>query len=239
MNLLFRIIFIVFIVASKNVSALTISVLENTPSSVVYSKILKEIYQRTGIPLEFVVLPTQRSLAQSARGIIDGELVRIHEVGNLYPTLIRVPTPYTFFESRAFARTPDIQQDIQKNGWSALNNYRVGIVRGMKHAEIGLKDIKDVVAVDRTDQLFKMLERERVDIAISTSVSALALISKLNLQSIHLIDTPLKRHDLYHYLHVKNKHFIPMLDETIRAMKEAGELLPLKDKFIAELLESE
>ena len=82
----------------------------------------------------------------------------------------------------------------------------------MKYAEIGLKDIKALVAIDRTDQLYKMLERDRVDIAVSTEVSAVVLMNKFNLQSIHLIEPSLQRHNLYHYLHVKNKHYVPMLD---------------------------
>ena len=47
----------------------------------------------------------------------------------------------------------------------------------------------------------------------------------------------MQRHDLYHYLHEKNKHYIPILDKTIRAMKESGELEALREFFISELLE--
>ena len=237
MKILPGIIFLLLVTISQKLSALTISVLEAAPSSVVYSNMLEAIYKRADIPLEFVVMPTQRSLSQSTRGIIDGELVRIHKVGDLYPTLIRVPTPYTFFESRAFARTKSIQRDIQQDGWNALQDYRIGIVRGMKHAEIGLKDNKDIIDVNRTEQLFRMLELNRLDIAISSGVNGLSFIDKFDLQSVHLLEPALQRHDLYHYLHEKNKHYIPILDKTIRAMKESGELEALKEFFISELLE--
>ena len=95
MKAIIGIIFVILALCSKNVSALTISILENSPSSLVYSKILKEVYKRAGIPLDFVVRPTERSIVESSNGLLDGELVRIHKVGELYPTLIRVPTPYT------------------------------------------------------------------------------------------------------------------------------------------------
>lgn len=63
--------------------------------------------------------------------------------------MICVPTSYIYFESRAFSRTLDIQKNIEKDGWNALQVYRVGIVRGMKFAEIGIKHIEDVVVVNR------------------------------------------------------------------------------------------
>ncbi len=239
MNVLYGIIFIVFILASQNTSALTISILGQQPSSVVFSKILKEIYKRAEIPLEFVTLPTERSLAQSTRGLIDGELVRIYKTGEQNPTLIRVPTPYTFFESRAFSSSQDIQKDIHQNGLSALQDYRIGVIRGMKYADTDLKDFKNLEFVDSPEQLFKMLVRDRIDVVMSTRVTGLTLIKEHNLQSVHLLEPVFQTHDLYHYLHEKNKRYVPILDETIRKMKESGELAELKDKFVNELLESE
>jgi len=230
-------IFLTFALLSQNISALTISILESSASSVIYSKVLEEIYKRADIPLEFVVMPTQRSLAQSTKGLIDGELVRIHKVGDLYPTLIRVPTPFIFFESTAFSNKPNVRHNIQRDGWKALIDYRVGMVRGMKHAEIGLKDIDDVVDVNRTKQLFDMLDRSRIDIAVTSKISGLYFIKELGLPALYPLEPALQKHDLYHYLHEKNEQYVPILDATIRSMKESGELAKLRDKFIKELLE--
>lgn len=82
-----------------------------------------------------------------------------------------------------------------------------------------------------------MLERDRIDVAVSSKVSGLSLIKKLDLQSIQLLESALQSHDLYHYLHEKNSTYIPILDETIRAIRESGELLELEEKFTTELLE--
>ena len=151
--------------------------------------------------------------------------------------MIRVPTPYTFIESRAFSRKQTIQKEIQQHGWSALQGSRVGIIRGMKYAENDLKDIENIVNVDTTEQLFKMLELDRIDVAIASKVSGLFLIKKFDLQSIHLLEPALQRHDLYHYLHEKNKQFTPILDKIVRTMKESGELVDLEEKLTTELLE--
>ena len=228
------IIFVTLILSGQNVSALTIAILEKSPSSLVYSKILEEIYKRAGIPLDFVVRPTERSIVESSNGLIDGELVRIHKVGELYPTLIRVPTPYTFFESTAFSPIPDV---LPEEGWNGLSDYRVGMVRGMKHAEWGLKDIEKVVTVNITKQLFDMLQFGRIDIAVTSRISGLYFLKNYDLKPMYVIEPALQNHDLYHYLHEKNKKYIPVLDETIRAMKKTGELTRLKEKYIAELLE--
>ena len=239
MNNLRAIAVILLMFGTQSAFALTISKMENTPSGIVWSKVLQEIYKRAEIPIEFVDMPTKRSLSQSSRGRIDGELVRIHKVGEIFPTLIRIPTPFTFFESRAYARSQDTQQRINQDGWKALKDYRVGIVRGLKYAEIDLDGIKDVVEVDRTEQLYKMLERGRIDVALSTNVSGLFLIKKFNLQSVYLLEPALKRHELYHYLHEKNKQYVSVLDKTIQAMKESGELAELEKKFTDELLEAQ
>jgi len=128
---------------------------------------------------------------------------------------------------------------IHENGWNALRDYRVGIVRGMKFAEeIDIKNWQNVVVVTGTDQLFKMLERDRIDIAISTKISGLVLIKEHDLKSAHLLEPAIRRHDLFHYLHEKNKKYIPVLDEVIRAMKESGELDELEENFTAEQLEN-
>lgn len=225
---------LILVFLSPNISALTISILEKSPSSQVYSKILEEIYKRADIPLEFVVMPTQRSLVQSSNGLIDGELVRIHSVGDLYPTLIRVPTPFTFFESTAFSIIPDVPQE---QGWDALTDYRVGMVRGMKHAEIGLRHIERVEEVNITQQLFDMLKFGRFDVVVTSKVSGLFFIKEFDLQPLYTLEPALQKHDLYHYLHEKNKQYIPALDKTIQTMKESGELIRLKEKFTTELLE--
>ena len=158
-----------------------------------------------------MTLPTQRALVQSSQGIIDGELVRIEKVGDLYPTLVRVPTSYGFFESRAFSRVQGIQSAVDENGWNALRDYRVGIVRGMKFAEeIDIKNWENVEVVTGTDQLFKMLDHDRIDVAISTKISGLVLIRDHNLKSAQLLEPAIRRHDLFHYLHEKNKKYIPI-----------------------------
>lgn len=237
MKILIGVNFLILSIFSQTASALTISVLQESPSSQIYSQILKKIYQHAGVPLDFVVLPTGRSLVQSSNGHIDGELVRIYQVGDLYPTLIRVPTPYTYFESTAFSKIPDIPQE---KGWNALIDYRVGMVRGMKHAEIGLRDVDtdSVVEVTITKQLFDMLEYGRIDVAVTSKVSGLFFINKYDLQPLYPLEPTLQQHDLYHYLHEKNKKYVPILDKAIREMKESGELKRLKDRHINKLIEA-
>ena len=82
-----------------------------------------------------------------------------------------------------------------------------------------------------------MLELDRIDIAISTKISGLVIMKKHDLKSIHLLEPAIRRHDLFHYLHEKNKKYIPRLDEVIRGMKASGELDELEEKFTTQQLQ--
>jgi len=76
---------------------------------------------------------------------------------------------------------------LPEEGWAGLTDYRVGMVRGMKHAEWGLRDIESVVTVNVTEQLFGMLEYGRIDIAVTSRVSGLYFIKEYDLQPLYVV----------------------------------------------------
>ncbi len=57
------------------------------------AEILKVAYGKIGIPIEMAVMPGKRALKESSKVKADGEVHRIFKIGEVYPTLIRVPTP--------------------------------------------------------------------------------------------------------------------------------------------------
>lgn len=145
--------------------------------------ILKVIYKRAGIKAKFVLLPSLRSLVQSSSGEIDGESQRIHAIGESYPTLLRVPTDYSYFEATAFSKNPKIKID----GWPSLNGYAIGITRGMKFAEQGVTGIKNIHKVVDGDQLFKMLDINRFDIIVTPELSGLFQLKRHEFRDIYLL----------------------------------------------------
>jgi len=212
--------------------ALRIAQLENTPDHILGGMLLETIYKKANIPLELVMIPSARALIQSSSGKVDGELERIFKLADSYPTLLRVPTPFTYFEPAAFAT----DSKIKIQGWHALQDYKVAMVRGMKFAELGLKGFKQVQQVTGSDQLFNMLSAGRADIIVSARFNGLYQISKFNLYKVKQLNPVLDRHDLFHYLHIKHKNLVPVIDSAIVSMTKNGQLAKLRKQYYKDIL---
>ena len=206
--------------------------LKNTPDHILGGMLLKAIYNQANIPLELVITPSARALVQSSAGKLDGELQRIYALADSYPTLIRVPTPFTYFEPAAFTTNTK----IKINGWRSLHGLNVGMVRGMKFAELGLQGMEGIQQVTGSDQLFNMLSAGRVDVIVSARFNGLYHIARFNLHNIKQLEPVLERHELYHYLHVKHKKLVPIIDTAIQSMTKNNELHRLRRQFYKKIL---
>ena len=204
----------------------------NTPDQMVGAEILKLAYKRLGIPIIIVEMPGKRALVESSEGRVDGEVHRIFRVGKDYPTLIRVPTPINYIEPTVFSK----RVKFTVSGCTDLKEHRVGIVRGVKHAENCTQGMKNVHIVNNSRLLMQILHRDRVDIVITARINGLLQIKKLNLDSIHCISPPLSREPVYHYLHEKHEALVPKIDRVFKEMQENGTLEKLRERFIGELL---
>ncbi len=205
----------------------------NTPDQMVGAEILKLAYKRLGIPIVIVEMPGKRALVESSEGRIDGEVHRIFRVGKDYPTLIRVPTPINYIEPTAFAK----RMKFSVSGCADLKEHRIGIVRGVKHAEDCTQGMKNVHIVNNSRLLMQILHRERVDIVITARINGLLQIKELNLDSIHALSPPLSREPVYHYLHEKHEALVPKINRVFKEMQENGTLERLRERLIGELLE--
>ncbi|OUR81018.1 hypothetical protein A9Q77_02425 [Marinomonas sp. 42_23_T18] len=214
------------------VNALMIAQIEKSSNQILAAEILEEIYRRANIAFETVSLPGARAILASSTGQLDGEQMRIYQVGELYPDLIRVPTPYIYFEATAFS----VRNDINIKGWSSLSPYHVARVRGIKFAALGLEGANKVTVLNNNEIMFNMLKHNRVDVAVSTKFSGLYQINQGGLDGVYVLTPPLERHYLYHYLHKKNRHLIPILDDVIKAMRQSGELEALRNRYYLALL---
>ncbi len=98
------------------------------PEQLLGSYLLKEIYKRAGHQVTFVDYPSARALIESSNGVVDGEANRIYAIGDKYPTLKRVPTPFSYAQASAF--TIDKNITIKEEDWESLRNYRIGYQTG-------------------------------------------------------------------------------------------------------------
>jgi len=88
--------------------------------------------------------------------------------------------------------------------------------------ERNTKDASSRFTVDSADQLFRMLDEDRIDIAVIEQMIGLETISRLGIKGVRVLSPPLLSGDWYLYLHKKHADLIPKVDNEIRKMKKDG-----------------
>ena len=191
------------------------------------AQILADIYARLGLKIRVQALPGARANAVALSGEMDGEVGRVQAYADKNPTLIQVKPAYHYLNSVAFAKSG---KGIVIANRAALKPYRVGIVRGIAHAQNATDGLANVETVRTYEQLFQMLESGRIDVAIDTSANGAYMIHKLGLKDIQTVGT-LARLDLFHMLNPSQATLAPRLSAQIKRMKDSGELDKLARKL--------
>ena len=205
--------------ASAETSAITIST-NNTPiDRKALQELSKEAFHRAGLELSLVSLPSERSLHSANAGEVDGEGLRVAGLSSQYPNLIQVPERYIGVSFVAFAK--DAMINIDK-GWDGLKPYRVAFITGWKMFEANATGARVVNKVDKPEQMFRMLESGRVDLALYTRADGVSLIRSMGLSSIAPLSPPLKDVDMYLYLNRKHEALVPKIAQALRDMKADG-----------------
>ncbi len=200
-------------------AVLTISTNNAPLDRKVLEGVSQEALRRIGVEFKLVGLPSERSLVAANQGEVDGEGLRVANLGDQYPNLLRVPERYVGIAFVAFARDASISLD---QGWDALKPYRVAFINGWKMFEANAGHARVVHKVERPEQLFEMLEHGHIDLALYTRADGLALVRRLGYSSIAPLAPSLKDVDLFLYLHKRHAAQVPRLAAAIRSMKADG-----------------
>jgi len=206
---------------------LRISAIEGTPLTKLCKQILPEAYQRIGIQISVEEYPASRALHYSNSGKVDGELMRIAGIEKKHPNLIRIPVSYVSFQGVVFSKK---ELDFPVKGWSSLKPYKIGILRGVKYSETGTKGMR-IQIVDRHTQLVKLLDYGRIDIIVMTRLNGLNAFRQANVRNFKILEPPLVRMPLFHYLHIKNQHLVPKITDSLREMRKEGRFQTIYEKF--------
>ncbi|MBT8367002.1 MAG: transporter substrate-binding domain-containing protein [Deltaproteobacteria bacterium] len=206
----------------------------DTPDQAIGAVIVKAAYKKLGIPVKFEILPGRRALAESSEGRADGEVHRIVEIGNQYPTLLRVPTPINYIEQSVFSK----KHEFEVTDCPALQGYQIGIVRGVKHSQLCTQGMENVIAGDDLTGVMRMLNAGRVDLLITARINGLLMAKELKLEAIKALSPPLSRFWAYHYLHKSHKDLVPIIDNVFKAMQESGEMEALRAQAVQKLLQN-
>lgn len=199
-----------------------------------YESVLIEADKRLEkISITFEVLPAERSLVLANQGINDGECCRFPAVITPeYKNLL--PVNESFFTARFNVFTKNNDTQIEK--FEDLKPFSVGTVAGWKIAVIRIKEVNpaETHIVITPEQMFKMLEFERIDFGVMGYLSGLKSISSLKLNHIKIIEPPLIEKQLFLMIHNKHKKHIPVIEKIFGEMKDDGTI----DKLYNNLIES-
>lgn len=182
-------------------------------------RVAKDAFARAGRRLRLVSLPAERGLRNANLGIEDGDLTRIAGMEQGYPNLVPVPEKIMDWRFSAFTRNPALSTTT---GWSSLLPYKIGVIKGWKIAEKNLEHAKQIIYVDDVDQLFRLLDKNRVDAVVYSHEMGEWYIKQRGLKDVHLLKPALDTREMFIYLHKKHLALIPELARGLRALKTDG-----------------
>ncbi len=211
--------------------ALVIST-NNTPQDRKALELLsREAFRRAGLEFKLVSNPSERSLVLANQGEVDGEGLRIAGLGSQYPHLIQVPERFIGISFVAFSKDALITLD---QSWESLKPYRIAFINGWKMFEANASGAKSITKVDKPEQMFRMLDGGRVDLALYTRADGIVLLRGLGLSAIAPISPSLKDVDMFLYLHRRHEALAPRLAHALREMKADGTYNRIMFEVLAE-----
>ena len=181
-------------------------------------RLVGEAFRRAGLELVLVRLPAERGLRDANAGIADGDLSRIAGIERLYTNLLRVPESTIETRFSAFTRGEAFVTD----GWHSLAGRRVGIIKGWKILERNLGEARDIVYAKSARQLFRLLERDRVDVVLYAERLGREYLRANGLTDVRVLAPPLEVQSMYIYLNARHRALVPRIAAALREMKADG-----------------
>ncbi|PHR57794.1 MAG: hypothetical protein COA44_04765 [Arcobacter sp.] len=223
-------IFLLFLPFTLFSQTYTFSGARDNVVQIIASKILQKAYSRVDIPIKVIYLSPETSLQASNSGKVDGELARIEKISKLYPNLVQIPVPLVSVEAVAFSTNTKIK--ITK--WDDLKNYNFTIIRGTKFIENSTKDY-DKTYVKTFIEAFDTLISNKTDIIVLPRKAAIRLSLRAEYCEVKAISPILKKLKLYHFVHKKKSHLIPIIQPILKQMQDSGEIEYLYKSYLRSL----
>ena len=180
--------------------------------------IVGEAFRRSGLELKLIKLPAERGLKNADEGIDDGDLSRIAGLEKIYTNLIRVPEKVFDMNFVAFASNPD----IEITGWQSLKTHIVGFIKGWKIFENNVPAGTSIVYTTDSSQLFTLLEKGRIDIALYSRLMGLDIIRRRRMTGVTDLSPPLATKEMFIYLHKSRKSLSPRIARALAELKSEG-----------------
>jgi polar amino acid transport system substrate-binding protein len=193
------------------------NLLSNRENTGMLDRIVLEAFDRIDVEAEIVFSETEQSLVDVNGGLLDVEMNRIEGMEAAFPNLVRVPEPNMVMRFVAFA-----SREIRIDGWQSIRPLYIGIVHGWKILESNTEGFPGVVLVPTEVELFNMLHKDRIDIALYAQLTGYAALSELGYNEIFHLEPPLATREMYMYVHQSHAEIVDKLAEALREMKLDG-----------------
>jgi polar amino acid transport system substrate-binding protein len=203
------------------------NLLSNENGTGMLDRILIEAFRRMGIKAEIVYNPTERSLVDVNAGLLDGEINRIKGMETSFPNLVRVPEPNMVMRFVAFAK-----HDFPINGWESIRDKYIGLVRGWKILERNTQGFPKVTRTPTEVELFRMLDKNRLDLALYSLITGYAACNELGYSSIRHLEPPLASREMFLYLHKKHAFLTDRIASSLREMKKDGTYQAIEEEAL-------
>jgi ABC-type amino acid transport substrate-binding protein len=93
----------------------------------------------------------------------------------------------------------------------------------------------EVILASSTTQLFRWMVSGRVDAIVVPGLTSIASLRTQEFQGVHRLTPSLFSHDVYHYLHRKNRDLVPAITDVLRRMRSEGRIRQIREDYIKEL----
>jgi len=221
-----------FLLSTLNAKTYTFTGGIGNPVQIISGNILKIAYDKANIDMHALYVQLDKSLDMSNSGDSDGELARIKKISTIYPNLVIVPVNLLDVNAFAFA----LDESIHINKWSDLENYDFTIIKGAKFIERATKKMNKQVVLSFIDA-FENLLKNKTKIVVLPQLAGLTCIYNNNLNNIKIVSLKLQTLKLYHFVHKKNIHLIPIITPILQSMKNSGELEYWKKAYLKSITE--
>ena len=190
------------------------------------------VYQELSRRLDMTITIDQhetaeRVLVNANSGLSDGDVGRVAGLEKRYPDLIKIPVPIYHYEMVVLSK----KVNFKVSGKESIIPYHIGVPRGWKILESIAEGAHDVTVVETADQLFTMLDKDRIEIALFEKSQAMHVLKKMGLKEIKLLKPNLLEGDWYLYLNKKHKDLIPKITTELLKMQEDGTIKRINEKI--------
>lgn len=180
-------------------------------------------YKAIGIDIKWRMVPAERSLMLSNTGKVDAEFLRVANITDYAPNLVRVDVPIGKKSASVYGR-PNLIFESR----SDLANLRMVGVHGKKGYSQFAEQLEAELHLVQTEVMaLRMIEKDRADFTLLFDDEAEALIQQASVESKvvrigHFIDI-----ELYHFIHEKHASLAPILEDQFR--KQITQAAPAND----------